>query len=402
MFKNLMLKKQQIISFLIVFVLYLSNSSYAQLVDSLSHKEVIKVACIGNSITFGATIDDRSRDSYPAQLGTMLGIKWEVRNFGVSGRTLLSKGDYPYIKESAYQEALSWQPDIVLIKLGTNDSKPQNWKYKSDFEKDYLNLIRSFESLKSKPTIILSCAVPVFNNGGEINESIIKNEVNPLVKKIAEEKNLHVIDLYTPFVGKGKLFSDGIHPNSAGATEIAKIIYFNLTGKVAKPVLHPFGGVKTKWHGFDRYDFEFNGRSARVVCPSKPLGGKPWIWNARFPDWHYEMDSILLSEGFYVTYLNTDDLIGSPKAVAIWNEYYQYLTELHGLSEKVALEAVSRGGLYVYNWAKKNPHKVSCIYAEAPVCDFKSWPGGFGKGKGSPDDWNLVKEAYGFKSDEEA
>ena len=161
-------------------------------------------------------------------------------------------------------------------------------------------------------------------------------------------------------------------------------------------------GKKSKWLGFDRYDFEFNGRKCRVVCPDKPASGSPWIWNARFPDWHSDIDSILLSEGFYVTYINTDELVGSPKAVKVWDEYYSYLTNVYHFSEKVALEGISRGGLYVYNFAKEYPWRVSCIYAEAPVCDFKSWPGGFGTGKGSPDDWKLVKDVYGFKDDAEA
>ncbi len=163
-----------------------------------------------------------------------------------------------------------------------------------------------------------------------------------------------------------------------------------------------FNGTKSSWKGFVRYDFQFEGRNCRVVCPDTPAEGNPWIWNARFPDWHTDIDSILLSEGFYVTYINTDELVGSPQAVEVWNRYFNYLITTHKFYTKVALEAVSRGGLYVYNFAKRYPEKVSCIYAEAPVCDFKSWPGGFTGGKRSDSDWNLVKEMYGFKDDTEA
>lgn len=163
-----------------------------------------------------------------------------------------------------------------------------------------------------------------------------------------------------------------------------------------------FPGNKTTWKGFTRYDFQFQERNCRVVCPDKPAEGNPWIWNARFPDWHTDIDSILLSEGFYVTYINTDELIGSPRAVEVWNEYYNYLINTHDFCSKVTLEGISRGGLYVYNFAKKYPWRVSCIYAEAPVCDFKSWPGGFTGGKRSDEDWKLVLEMYGFKDDAEA
>lgn len=156
------------------------------------------------------------------------------------------------------------------------------------------------------------------------------------------------------------------------------------------------------WKGFKRLDFQFEGQKARLIIPEDPLPGKPWVWNAYFPDWHTEMDSILVSEGFYVAFLELPDKFGSPDAVKNWNRFYNYLVTSFGLNEKTALEGVSRGGLYVYNWAKRNPGKVSCIYAEAPVCDFKSWPGGFGKGKGSPSDWEKLKKEFGFQSDSEA
>jgi sialidase-1 len=168
----------------------------------------------------------------------------------------------------------------------------------------------------------------------------------------------------------------------------------------AQPVVVP--GTKSTWKGFARYDFKFNGRDCRLVCPDKPAAGNPWIWNARFPDWHTEMDSLLLLRGFYVTYINTDEFNGSPDGVAVWDEYFRYLTGTLGLENVAALEGISRGGLYIYNFAKKYPWRVSCIYAEAPVCDIKSWPGGFGKGKGSPDDWDLVMKSYKFRDDNEA
>lgn len=160
--------------------------------------------------------------------------------------------------------------------------------------------------------------------------------------------------------------------------------------------------VKSQWKGFDRLDFNFNGRNAWIVCPKKPLSDNPWVWNARFPDWHTEMDSILLNEGFFITYINTDELIGSPRAVEVWNTYYDYLITQIQFNHKVALEGVSRGGLYVYNWAKVNPGKVICIYCEGPVCDISSWPGGYKKGKRSDADWELVKKMYGFATDSAA
>ncbi|CAH0994478.1 hypothetical protein EMA8858_00588 [Emticicia aquatica] len=159
---------------------------------------------------------------------------------------------------------------------------------------------------------------------------------------------------------------------------------------------------ESKWHGFIRHDFTFDGRNVSVIIPNKSLSSNPWVWKAQFLDWHTDADSILIAQGFYLVFVNADNQYGSPKAVAIWNKFYDFITQKYNLQKKVALEGVSRGGLYVYNWAKQNPEKVACIYAEAPVCDFKSWPAGFGKGIGSKTDWELLKKEYGFANDNEA
>jgi sialidase-1 len=162
---------------------------------------------------------------------------------------------------------------------------------------------------------------------------------------------------------------------------------------------------KTKtsvWKGFERVEFPFEGMTAYLVRPAKPLAGNPWLWKAMFFDWHADMDSILLSEGFHVAYVDAVDMFGSPRAVGIWDRFYDYLRANYQLNEKVSLEGVSRGGLYAYSWAKKHPERINAIYGEAPVCDFKSWPGGFGRGVGSKGDWDLLKKEFGFKSDEEA
>lgn len=126
------------------------------------------------------------------------------------------------------------------------------------------------------------------------------------------------------------------------------------------------------------------------------------MWHGEFFGHKPAPDIALLHQGFHVVYMRVPDMLGSPRAVRHWNAFYQELTEKYHLARKVALVGLSRGGLYCYNWAVANPDKVSCIYGDAPVCDFKSWPGGRGKGKGSPRDWNLVLKEYSFASDAEA
>lgn len=152
----------------------------------------------------------------------------------------------------------------------------------------------------------------------------------------------------------------------------------------------------TQWHHFQKVAFKLDGIEAWYIKPNKALSGNPWIWRAHFPNWHTDMDSLLLERGFHIAYINTNNLYGHSSAMMIWDRFYDYLVHQKQLAPKVALEGVSRGGLYIYGWAKRNPAKVSCIYAEAPVCDFTSWPGGKGSGKGSPDDWKKLLEIYGF------
>lgn len=158
----------------------------------------------------------------------------------------------------------------------------------------------------------------------------------------------------------------------------------------------PIPGVRTQWNDYDRYDFVLDGRDCLIVCPKSPAAGNPWIWRARFFGHRPEVDLALLDKGFYLVYMDVVDMYGCPKAVAHWNVFYRYLVEAHRFAKKAVLEGMSRGGLIIYNWAAANPEKVSCMYADAPVCDFTSWPAGKGKGTGSPDDWRKCLNAYGF------
>ncbi|MGE5611622.1 MAG: GDSL-type esterase/lipase family protein [Bacillota bacterium] len=198
-----------------------------------TYKEPIRVACVGDSITFGAGVEDRERNHYPAQLGRMLGPKWEVRNYGVSGTTLLKKGDMPYWKRSEYQQALDWKPDVVIIKLGTNDTKPQNWKYKDEYVADYEDLIGQFRKVNPAVRVYACLPVPAFPGNWGIREAVIKGEVIPRVRQVAKESHVQLIDLYAALEGKKELVPDTVHPNAKGAGVMARTIYKVLTGKEA-------------------------------------------------------------------------------------------------------------------------------------------------------------------------
>ncbi|MEY4818264.1 MAG: hypothetical protein RLZZ23_1037 [Verrucomicrobiota bacterium] len=191
--------------------------------------EPIKVACVGDSITQGAGA--KSGQSYPSQLQALLGDGYKVGNFGVSGRTLLKKGDFPYWKEKKYQDALAMEPAIVVIMLGTNDTKPQNWKFEAEFDADYRELVKSFQALKSKPKVFVCRPVPVPGQGNYgINEENIQKEI-PRVDALAKELGCGVIDMHAALAKTPELLPDRVHPNTAGAGEMAKAAAKAIAGK---------------------------------------------------------------------------------------------------------------------------------------------------------------------------
>ena len=205
------------------------------------NQNAIRVACIGNSITDGHGIEMAPVNGYPALLQQRLGKDYWVKNFGVSGRTLLNHGDMPYMNETAWKDALAFNPDIVIIKLGTNDSKPQNWKYASEFKQDLQQMITTLrpdlaQPIKKKskkksavqnvgPRILLCTPIPAFKPSWNINDSVIVNQIIPIQQEVAKEYNLEVIDLHTLFANDGdKVLPDGIHPDGKGARRMAEII----------------------------------------------------------------------------------------------------------------------------------------------------------------------------------
>lgn len=202
--------------FSLLFFILFTHSIFAQ--------QKIKVACIGNSITAGSGVKD-PKNFYPTQLQNMLGDNYEVQNFGLSGRTLLKHGDRPYWAEKTFATAKEFQPDIVIIMLGTNDTKPQNWKYGSEFESDYKAFIQEFKSLDSKPKIWICYPVPIFENRYNISETVLTGEVIPKIKKIAKSEKVKTINIYKGLQGFQNHIPDGVHPDDIGAGQIAKTVW---------------------------------------------------------------------------------------------------------------------------------------------------------------------------------
>lgn len=191
---------------------------------SCSNSEQIRVACIGDSITEGHGIKIQSESGYPVVLNRLLGDKYDVQNCGKSGTTLQKDADYPYWICKEFSNAMALNADIVVIKLGTNDTKPQNWNA-DRFRKDYQALIDTLRSGDRNPRIFACTPAPAFSHGWGINDSIIVNGVIPIVSEIAKANNLTIIDLHEGLKCQEKAFAvDGIHPDEAGAEYMAGLI----------------------------------------------------------------------------------------------------------------------------------------------------------------------------------
>ncbi|HEX2749979.1 MAG TPA: alpha/beta hydrolase [Verrucomicrobiales bacterium] len=160
--------------------------------------------------------------------------------------------------------------------------------------------------------------------------------------------------------------------------------------------------TKSQWNGFDRLDFKVDGRACLLILPKTPAPGNPWIWRTEFFGHEPQGDIALLQKGFHAAYIDVQNMYGAPVAIGHMEKFHAVLTSTWHLSTRPVLEGFSRGGLFALNWALAHPQQVSCLYLDAPVCDFKSWPGGFGKGKASPDDWKRCKQVYNLASDEDA
>jgi len=168
------------------------------------------------------------------------------------------------------------------------------------------------------------------------------------------------------------------------------------------PLAWPDERIDT-WQGYTRHTFITDGCSAWVVEPKTALPGKPWSWCLEFPDSFTERCAApqLLAAGFHHAHIAVGNTFGSPVAMKHFVAFHAALVE-KGLAPQAALIGISRGGLYSYRFASENPDKVAVIYGDAPVCDFRSWPGGKGMGKGSPKDWAALMKLYEFPSEEDA
>jgi sialate O-acetylesterase len=196
----------------------------------------IRIACVGDSITYGHGLKNRERECYPAKLAAKLGDGFEVRGFGVSGATLLARGTRPYVDQAAYREALAFKPQVVVIMLGTNDTNQKTWPdHKSEFVSDYLKLIKAFRDVDKSVRIWICLPVPLFRDRGKPwdTDAILNGEVVPKIKEVSREANVQLIDLNSEFAKSEQLLPDGVHPNAEGAELMATAVHKRLADELA-------------------------------------------------------------------------------------------------------------------------------------------------------------------------
>ena len=202
-------------------------------------QEKIKVACVGNSITYGIGVANPEVNAYPVKLQGMLGDKYEVGNFGKPGATLLNKGHRPYTQQQEYKDALAFAGDIVVIHLGINDTDPRNWpNYRDEFVGDYRALMQSFREANPKCRFILARMTPLSDRHKRF-ESGTRDwhaEIQLAIECVARAEEAQLIDFHTPLYPYPYLLEDAVHPNAEGAAILAKTVYEGITGQ--------FGGLQ--------------------------------------------------------------------------------------------------------------------------------------------------------------
>ena len=258
----------------------------------LSARRTIKVACVGNSITYGTGVANREQNAYPVVLQRLLGKGYQVENFGKPGATLLRHGHRPYFDQPEFRAALQFRPDIAVIHLGINDTDPRNWpNYNSAFDADYQQLINSFRKVNPKAKLWICLMTPIFHPHPRF-ESGTRDwhvAIQKHIRCIAKANQVGLIDLHTPLYSRPDLFADALHPNTEGAEIMAQTIYSATTGDYGGLKMSPLyademvmqrqqpivfrGTANAK----ERVEVNFNGQRLSAVTDTNGQ------WNVSFP-----------------------------------------------------------------------------------------------------------------------
>lgn len=232
-------KAVKIVVLAVLLVLLIAGLGLFVFVHKMLYPEVMvtgngekKVLCVGDSITYGqGVLKNRETESYPALLAAYLGADYQVLNYGLCNRTLLAEGEMPYVAEDFAEESLEEDADIVIIMLGTNDSKKKNWNAEK-YEEEYIQFVKNYQNMESAPEVYIMMPPAVFaevEDEGDCDDAVIREQVVPIVKHVAEETGAGLVDLYSLTENHPEWFADGLHLNADGNRAIAEAIYEQLT-----------------------------------------------------------------------------------------------------------------------------------------------------------------------------
>jgi sialate O-acetylesterase len=252
----------------------------------------LKVACIGNSVTYGYGLKNPETEAYPARLQELLGNKYAVQNFGLSGATLLRKGHRPYSKTKEFAAAIAYKPDIAVLHLGLNDTDPRNWpEYRDEFEQDYAWLIDTLKKQNPKVKLYVCRLTPIFNGHPRFKSGTREWywQIQDRLPAIAKANDAELIDLTTSLYNRPDLFADNLHPDKEGAAIIAHTVYKHLGGDyggLALPELFTDHMVLQRNMPIPIYGTANAGELVQVVFNNQKLTAKADVygkWEVKFP-----------------------------------------------------------------------------------------------------------------------
>lgn len=350
-------------------------------VTMLFAQSKVKIYCIGQEFTTGSAMFMPDKNSFPAQLGAMIGQDYQVllngkepvRNTGViNGKDIWNN----------FNALVAKRGDVIFLDLnGGAEFAGEGRDKGGDFE----SKIDSWKKAGARVVLLVGPA--------GLKEKALPNEKQQL-QEAAFSSKVEIID-FTPFLSRDNVCLDENKAlTSIGASLVARRLYELLvTPMVEVPKVKIKKGTEDSFYGYACTSFDFEGKEAKIVRPKKSAKGSPWIWRARFWGHEPQLDIAMLERGYHIVYCDVSERFGNEESLQIWNNFYKFLQQF-GLNKKAIMEGMSRGGVYIYNWALRYPDRVSAIYADAPVLNFKSWPGGKGMGKGSPENWEIFKQVY--------
>ena len=334
---------------------------------ALEAKDAVKIACVGDSITDGFGLANASLDAWPVLLNDMLGESYLVENCGQTGKTHQQGGRESYWDTYKFKKAKALNPDIVIIKLGTNDAKEANWKNPEKFRADLNAMIDEFAALDSKPKIYLSTCAWVRRDAISITEDRVLNGVIPIILDTAKRRGFKVLDFHNLLRDKPELYCDDIHPNEAGALAMAQFVYKSLTGKRNAPKVNRLRGKSSDFFGFRRLDAKSFFRNVSLFIPSKPK--KLWVcaFNNFKGGQSDELYKLLLKGGAYVLNFDIEGGLGSPRYLDMGDRFFKYYAKLLETESKPLLFGEGLASVFALNYAAKNPDKVAGLVLVKPV-----------------------------------